>query len=350
MSHLAAPSSDTHVEACCSTGSSPGGTHTDSVLRVRLSLDRSPVPHVVPVPYEVQGPLDAPATVVLGGISANRHPSPTSLDPSPGWWPGVVGAGRALDPASHRIVGMDWVGGAGGWPLPCPITPRDQARALVAVLDHLGLGSVTLIGASYGGMVALAFAAAYPTRVRRLLVLCAAHRAHPMATAVRSVQRGILRLGLETGREADGVALARALAMTTYRSPEEFDGRFPWRDTQEDAGAPVFPVDGYLEARGADFASRFDAGAYLALSTSIDLHDVRPADIGVPTTLLSVDSDPLAPPWLVEELAAAAPGVREHVRLSSPYGHDAFLKEGPAVSSVIRAVVAPPVAGEEVAR
>jgi homoserine O-acetyltransferase len=141
------------------------------------------------------------------------------------------------------------------------------------------------------------------------------------------------------------VALARGLAMTTYRSPRDFDQRFPWRDAAQDPAAPRFPVDGYLEARGADFAARFDAEAYLALCTSIDLHDVDPAALTAPTTLASVDSDALAPPWLVDELACAAPGVRRHVRLCSPYGHDAFLKEVDAVSTVVRSVL-----GEEVAR
>jgi homoserine O-acetyltransferase len=185
------------------------------------------------------------------------------------------------------------------------------------------------------------------------------------------VQRGILRLGLETGRTRDAVALARALAMTTYRTPEEFEERFAWADESTGAdGAPArdvprFPVDHYLEARGDRFADRFDAEAYLTLCTSIDLHAVDPAAVTCPTTLVSVDSDALAPPWLVDELARSASGVRTHVRLSSLYGHDAFLKEVDVVSAAVRSVlvgdhtglsvsehVGPPVAGArgEVAR
>jgi homoserine O-acetyltransferase len=345
MSYLATPTTGTHVEAFRSTGSSPGRTlplrhPAGDVLTVPLVLDRSPIAPRVPIRFEVQGPPDAPVVVVLGGISAGRHLAPTPQDPTPGWWPGVLGAGCALDPGARRLVGVDWIGGpATSWRAPCPLTPADQARALAAVLDHLGVDAVTLVGSSYGGMVALAFAAAYPRRVDHALVLCAAHRAHPMATAVRSVQRGILRLGLEAGREREAVALARALAMTTYRSPREFEERFAWRDAGQRPDDPCFPVDGYLEARGADFSGRFDADAYLSLCTSIDLHDLDPATVTAPTTLVSVDSDALAPPWLLDELAAAAPGVRRHVRLSSPYGHDAFLKEAAAVSSVVRTVL-----------
>jgi homoserine O-acetyltransferase len=94
-----------------------------------------------------------------------------------------------------------------------------------------------------------------------------------------------------------------------------------------------------LEARGADFAHRFDAQDFLTLSESIDVHDVNPADVVGPTTLVSFDTDTLVPPWLVDELARSAPGVTHHVELRSPFGHDAFLKEVGLVSDVIRAAL-----------
>ena len=37
-----------------------------------------------------------------------------------------------------------------------------------------------------------------------------------------------------------------------------------------------------------------------------------------------------------DELAGRAPGVRHHVRVSSRYGHDAFLKEVDIVADAIR--------------
>jgi homoserine O-acetyltransferase len=215
------------------------------------------------------------------------------------------------------------------------VTSSDQARALAAVLDALDVSAVTLVGASYGGMVGLAFARLFPSRARRMLILCAAHRTHPMATALRAVQRRIVRLACEAGRPADGLSLARSLAMTTYRSAEEFDRRFDWRP-EGGRGAACFPVERYLDARGDDFAARFSAERFTRLSESIDLHRVDPDGLTVPTVLVSVDTDALVPSWLVNELTARAPGVERHLTLRSIYGHDAFLKEAALVSDVIR--------------
>ena len=299
------------------------------------------------VSYQLQGPADSPPVmadlppvVVLGGISAGRRLAPTLEDPDDGWWPGVVGSGTVLDPSRHRLLGIDYLGGenerAG---LLRPVTSHDQARALAAVLDRVHTPRASLVGASYGGMVALAFAELFPERVSRLVVLCAAHRTHPMATAWRSVQREAVRLGVQAGRSADGLSLARALAMTTYRSAAEFEERFspqPLPSVAPGRFSPRFPVEEYLHARGADFASRFDPERFLALSESIDLHRTEPRSLPSSALLVSVTSDALVPPWLVDRLVAQGGGRAGHIVVESPFGHDAFLKEVEHVSAFVR--------------
>lgn len=294
------------------------------------------------VAYASYGRDDAPAVLVLGGISAHRFVA-GGPDGTQGWWPGVVGTGTALDPERHRLVSIDYLGGAGDSTLAEPagpglpvVTTADQARAVVAVLDHLEIETLAgFLGASYGGMVGLALAVAHPERLKRLLVLCAAHRSHPMATGLRVLQRRIVTLAAAAGREADGLALARELAMTTYRTPEEFEVRFAsapeWKQ-----GAPRFAVEKYLEAQGEKFARRFDAQAFQILSQSLDLHRIAPECIHVPTTVVSVDSDGVVPPWLVAEMARRLPDSGRTVRIASNYGHDAFLKEKRVVSRLVR--------------
>jgi homoserine O-acetyltransferase len=288
------------------------------------SLSFSPTP--AELRFELQGNPDGPLVVALGGISAGRHVAAHDHDPSPGWWESVAGPGRALDPARLRILSFDFL--AGGHP---PST-FDQADALAHLLDRLGLTRIRLLaGASYGGMVGLAFAARHPTRIERLLTIGAAHRTHPLATAWRSLQRQIVRLGLDTGRAGSALEIARGLAMTTYRSAAELEARF---DSAPDTNGR-FPVEEYLAARGRAFAAAFEPARFLALSESIDRHRVDPLALRVPTTLVHVDSDALVPPWLVAEIAREAPGPVRLRELRSLAGHDAFLVEGEAVSRLL---------------
>ena len=297
------------------------------------------------VAYASYGPEDAPAVMVLGGISAHRFVCGDE-DGTPGWWPGVVGPGAHLDPESYRVIGIDYLGGAGGSSVPAKgpgvpiVTTADQADGVKAVLDHLGIAKLhAFIGASYGGMVGLVLGARHPDRLTRLLVFCAAHRSHPMATGLRGLQRRIVDLAADAGRESEGLALARELAMTTYRTPEEFEKRFVSVPIWEE-GSPNFAVEKYLKLQGEKFSRRFDGRAFAILSQSLDLHDIDPALIRVPTTVVSIDSDTLVPPWLIAEMVRRLPGTGRTIRVASNFGHDAFLKERKAIGRVIRHVLA----------
>ena len=178
--------------------------------------------------FECFGRAKGPVVIVQGGISAGRHVA--ARDGRAGWWSGIVGPGRAIDTRRYRVLAFDFLGGAGAssGPADCPtVTSEDQARATLHALDELGIDRVhAFVGASYGGMVGLALAAIAPARVQRLVVFGAPARAHPLATAWRCLQRDAVRLGRAAGREAAGLELARALAMTTYRGADELAERF----------------------------------------------------------------------------------------------------------------------------
>jgi homoserine O-acetyltransferase/O-succinyltransferase len=308
-----------------------------------LALERGGSLDTVHVAYECSGEESLPLVVALGGISAGRHVTSTTDDPRPGWWEDVAGPGRAIDTERYRVLGIDWLAGRGASTGPANLSARapfpslttaDQAAALAAVLDHLDVARVhAIVGASYGGMVALAFAARYSDRVERLVTLGAAHRTHPFATALRVIQRDIVRLGLRTGEGADALALARALAVTTYRTADEFAARFD--APVPAAGAPArFPVEDYLAHQGRTFAATFAPEGYLCLSESIDLHDVDPAAVTVPTTLVAFESDTLVPAAQVRALADALVDPTLHV-IPSRFGHDAFLKEAAALTPIV---------------
>src|SRR3546814_6948330 len=73
----------------------------------------------------------------------------------------LVGAGRALYPARHRILAFDYVGADGT--LDALIDPGDQADAVAGLLDALDIDALhAFVGYSYGALVGLQLAARHP--------------------------------------------------------------------------------------------------------------------------------------------------------------------------------------------
>ncbi|MGA0102772.1 MAG: homoserine O-succinyltransferase MetX [Steroidobacteraceae bacterium] len=286
--------------------------------------------------WRLEGDPSLPTLATLGGISANRCAF-APVQPGAGWWSEVVGPGKALDSGAYCLLGLDYLGtgSAGGEDsrLP-PISSHDQARLLNLLCDALEIPRLAAIaGASYGGMVALAFAQSFAQRVDHILVISAAHRASPLSTAWRSVEREAVRLGLAHGDGPAGLRLARALAMATYRTREEFDQRFGG-EPEVGADRAWFPVERYLLSRGDAYIAKVSPGAFMTLSESIDLHSVRPEAIQVPATLVAIRQDQLVPVEDMRELAARLPGPARLVEIDSHYGHDAFLKEGALLAPI----------------
>ncbi|MGB7211586.1 MAG: hypothetical protein WBC97_03070, partial [Gemmatimonadales bacterium] len=174
----------------------------------------------------------------------------------------------------------------------------------------------------------------------RHICISAAHQSHPMATALRALQRAAVQLGISTGQDARGLAHARGIAMTTYRTIEEFAERFS-NAPVAGADGPRFPVEEYLAEHGRRFIARFTPARFLSLSLSLDLHQVDPAAITTPTTLIAVAEDTLVPLWQMEALRAQLGGAATLDVVQSTYGHDAFLKEVGSIGSVITRALDP---------
>lgn len=278
------------------------------------------------------GMAGAPVVVMMGGISGNRFPCLRG-DGSAGWWSGLAGPGKVIDPARHRVLGFDFAADEAGTFAP---STADQARVLAAALDAFGIAQAALvIGASYGGMVALAFAEGCPDRVERLAIVSADAAPHPYSTAGRELQRRVVRLGLEQGQGDEALAIARGMAMTSYRSREEFAARFEGGIDGADPLTCSAP-GAYLRARGEAYRSVMSPGRFLSLSASIDRHSCEPSAIATPATLIGATTDLLVPPEQMRALADRLAGPVE-LRLSpSPWGHDMFLKEPDVLGEVLR--------------
>ncbi len=271
------------------------------------------------------GRRNGPPVLVMGGISAGRK-----LAGADGWWNDLVGEARPLDLTSHQALGIDFA------PISderAALSPNAQARLVLMAMDELGIDRLhALIGASYGGMVGLALGALAPERVGGLCIISAAHRPSPLASAWRGVQRRVVEFALKEGCGAEGLALARQLAMITYRSQDEFQDRFLnilGPDGRSD-------LDKYLVSRGDAYQHTMSPKRWLSLSEAIDRCSVSPEAIRVPTTLVTCPTDQIVPKELITELANRLPRFTALHALHSVYGHDAFLKEPERLGGIVR--------------
>jgi homoserine O-acetyltransferase len=309
---------------------------TRGVLGIALNL-RHAGNRNVRIAWECIGAPNAPVIVVQGGISATRHVAASSAYPENGWWQEQVGAGRAIDPAHCRVISIDWLGADGA--LDAVLDPADQADAIAAVLDALGVQRVrAFVGASYGAMVGLQFAARHGERLDRLVAISGAHRSHPQVTALRVIQRRIVALGRSEAGIREALAIARSLAVIGYRTADEFSQRFDAAPEVDEAGVR-FAVEDYFDAIGPRFVARFTPTAYLRLSESIDLQRLEPGDVRVPTDVVAVAQDQIVPLADLEILQAKLGARCRLHRIDSCFGHDAFLKEAGAIDSILRSVL-----------
>ena len=330
--------------------------------------------------YETWGELNRArdnAVLIFSGLSPSAHAASSSEDPSPGWWQEMIGSGLPIDSDRYFVICVNSLGSCFGSTGPASVNPatdrvyrldfpvltlEDVAEAAWGVVRHLGIETLhTVIGCSMGGMSALGFCVRHPGACRGLVSISSATRAEPFAIAVRSLQREMIRSDPKwnNGNYAAsdppivGQRLARKLGMMTYRSAEEWRGRFGReRATSEyvsdDTFRIEFSVESYLENHAQKFTGQFDPNCYLYLSRASDLFDL--AEHGGSLTagfrrlrleralVIGVRTDILFPLHQQRELADGLHAVCEDtdlVELDCIRGHDSFLVDMDAFRPVI---------------
>ena len=336
------------------TARPPTGTgRLESVGLGPFGLDDGTTLPGLTVAYRHDGPppAEAPQVLVIHALTG-------SADAAGDWWAPLIGPGRALDTRRIGVVSANLLGGRYGTTGPTSVDPRtgrpygasfpavstrDQARAQWRLLEALGLDRLDLVvGGSLGGMVALEVALARPDAVRTVMPIAAPAATGPMAVAWNHLQAALIdRLGL------DGLALARQLAMTTYRSETDFEERFG-RDVEADGRRSIVS---YLDHQGRKLVERFDPATYRILAGAMDLHDIgvgwggnraafaRLADGGTRLIAVGIVDDILYGQRQVHALVddALAAGVDARYReIDSTKGHDAFLVEWDQLTALLR--------------
>jgi homoserine dehydrogenase len=295
----------------------------------------------------------APAVVIVGGITASPFPfgdGTEGPDAAEAWWPALA-TPDLIDPTRYTVLCPSWPGNGSTWRgfdddvEPPAISVSGLADLVAAWLEGCGCREpVTFVGASLGGMVAVAFAVRHPERCAKVVAISAGLRPDGWGTATRHLQRELVRDGLRSGDVATGMSRARQMGMLTYRGRDELDTRFG----KLVPGLKRPPVAEYLDYHGQRFAARFPVRTFLLLSEAIDRAAIGDdpqairaalARVTADTIVVGVPGDMLFPWALQVELhrELQAVGADSSLwKLDSVYGHDAFLADQERLADVLR--------------
>ena len=280
----------------------------------------------------ISGSQGAPVALVAHALTGDANPLT--------WWQGMCSAGGFLDPARWCIIGINALGscygstGAQSRDFP-DIAVADIVEAQARTLTLVGIDKLALvIGGSLGGMQALQWALAFPQRAHEAVVIGAHDHATASIIALNALQREALELD-----ERRGLALARKIAMLSYKSDELLAERHERRADRRQRFR--YDVEGYLQYHADALLERMNPHAYRTLSLAMDSFDVRDFPISgqvPPVQFVGISSDRLFRAADVHLAAQRlrARGVRtEYSEFRSHHGHDAFLAQARELSAFL---------------
>ncbi|HKK44632.1 MAG TPA: homoserine O-acetyltransferase [Balneolaceae bacterium] len=280
------------------------------------------------------------------------------------WFSDLFGPENIIDPEQHFIICPNVLGSCYGSSGPTSINPktgepfkadfptvtiRDMVRLQQKLFDELEItGIERIIGGSMGGMQALEWCI-MDERPRSAALFGMGKEHRPWAIGISHTQRQAIyndpnwKDGYysQENPPKKGLALARMIAMNSYRHPYDFDKKFA-RRLQDDSGQ--FEVESYLNYQGQKLTERFDAVSYVRLTQAMDSHDISRGrssheeilkQIDIPIVVVGIDSDILYPADESRELAYLLPHGK-YAEIHSHHGHDAFLIEFDQLKAIIK--------------
>ena len=243
----------------------------------------------------ISGPADAPPVILLHGFGSSLE----TWEP----WAGVLAR-------HYRVIRFDLPGFGLTGPDPSgDYTDQRTVLILAALMDRLGIRQADLIGNSLGGKIAWNFAAAYPERVNRLVLISPDGFASP---------------GFEYGVKPKLPFIMRLLPYTLPRFMLRMNLVIAYADPKKLSDATLTRYQDMMLAPG-------DRHALLARTQQVFLEPPEPklAKISAPTLILWGEEDRMIP------FSNAADYMRDirHAKLVAlpGLGHVPF-EENPAAS------------------
>jgi pimeloyl-ACP methyl ester carboxylesterase len=271
--------------------------------------------HVLDVGPDSGAKESAPTVVLVHGASANLNDMRLAL----------VGRLRAR----HRVIAVDrpgngWSERTGG---AADASPRRQAAVLHEVLDKLGVERPVLLGHSWGGALATAYALDYPDALSGLVLV--APVTHPWGTGL-PWHFTLTNTPVLGPLLAYTVALPAAYLTLDWFVALVFGPQQPPPDYVERASIPLALRPAAILANSEDLA---------ALETSIAAQADRYASIKTPTVIVAGTADRILRPRVhARHLAAELSQVR--LIMLPGVGHMPHHVEPERIAAAIEAVTA----------
>lgn len=258
------------------------------------------------------GDPNKPIIVVQGGISASGL---IWKSDGSGWWQSLHPLFSDRDDV--QVISFDYPGGLGGSECPAvPLTVQQHSAAIRHALKQETGNLQVWIGGSFGGVLGLQFAADHPTELPRLSAIGAAHKPSVHSALLRYFQQALIQ---RCDDKQSGIILARALAMLSYRTAEEFEQRFNHADDAFE----------YLLYQGEKLLKQNGNGCrslFTHLTPILNDYAIDPTRVQAKVQLVDFNNDAIAPPSLVDELESSLPSPSGRVTIETPFGHDGFIK------------------------
>ena len=279
------------------------------------------------------------------------------------WWPNTVEEGRFLDPNKYFIVCANFLGSHYGTTSPLSINPttgekwyydfpritvRDMVTCHRLLAKHLGIDRVKLlIGSSIGGFQCMEWAVTEPDFMENLALIATTTNTEPWAAAFNESQRMAIRADgtwgqLRDDAGLDGMAVARSIALISYRGAPAYNATQQDRDNPTDA-AFERRAHTYQQHQGEKLRRRFNAFSYYRMTEAVDSHNIgrgrgSVADalrqIKARTLVVAISSDILFPVEAHIPMRQYIPDVEYHL-IESSFGHDGFLVEHEKLNNII---------------
>ena len=220
--------------------------------------------------YRESGRRSGPAVLLIQGLGADKHLWDLQRIALAPWFRTIAfdnrGAGRSDKP--YGAYSME-----------------QMADDAAAVLDHAGVDSAHIVGASMGGVISQLMALRHPERVRSLTLACTACRHHPW-------RKELLAEWADTA-QTSGMGAMTAIAARWVIGPRSF--------------RRLAPAIGWMGPLALSRPAHAFAGQVAGILSIDDRLAERLGEIEAPTLVIVGNQDILTPRGDSEEIAEAIP-------------------------------------------